>query len=565
MNRSFRDSMIGGGKSFPVAPQLRRGLSVNGASNKDLSDDSLDLFSRTRRSVSVVNSDESDVSVKPGRLSVGSVKVGRNGLDDLLSSTEGGKHDYDWLLTPPETPLVPSLIGNEPQRVQVAQRSSSLARSVSTTKASRLSVSHSESNHNARPARSSSVTRSSVSSTQFSTYSNKSTNILNTSSASVSSYIRSSTPSSRSSSSARNSTPTSRPTLSRPSTPSKACPAPNTTSRPSQNSRPSTPSSRPQIPANLTSPSPRSTSRASTPTRRNTAPSICQSPVISASSRRPVTSGRTVASISRPSSPDPPVRRTPQPIVPPDFSLETPSNLRTTLPNRPLSAGRSRPGAAVSVKANMDTPIAGTLPRRQPSPVSRGRLTESSASGRGLSNGHVADTLDSRRASFPLELTTRKSIKTPTENMGFGRNISKKSLDMAIKHMDIRNGSNGARPLSGSIRYPHSIRSNGAKSHSHSASSPASLNGNMNFSNNGPTSENGSYISRSSENGSEDDRSRFSARLTDTDIYESCRYDMILLKEDVKNTNWLHSIDDKLDGTIFENGFEPLPEPFDHL
>nr|GMD39981.1 sialidase-like isoform X1 [Ipomoea batatas] len=130
--------MIGGGKSFPVAAQLRRGLSVNGASNKDLSDDSLDLFSRTRRSVSVVNSDESDVSVKPGRLSVGSVKVGRNGLDDLLSSTEGGKHDYDWLLTPPETPLVPSFIGNEPQRVQVAPRSSSLARSVSTTKASRV-------------------------------------------------------------------------------------------------------------------------------------------------------------------------------------------------------------------------------------------------------------------------------------------------------------------------------------------------------------------------------------------------------------------------------------------
>lgn len=36
------------------------------------------------------------VSVKLGRLSVGSAKVGKNGLDDLLSSTEGGKHDYDW-------------------------------------------------------------------------------------------------------------------------------------------------------------------------------------------------------------------------------------------------------------------------------------------------------------------------------------------------------------------------------------------------------------------------------------------------------------------------------------
>ena len=36
------------------------------------------------------------VSVKLGRLSLGSAKVGKVGLDDLLSSTDGGKHDYDW-------------------------------------------------------------------------------------------------------------------------------------------------------------------------------------------------------------------------------------------------------------------------------------------------------------------------------------------------------------------------------------------------------------------------------------------------------------------------------------
>lgn len=35
-------------------------------------------------------------SVKLGRLSVGSVKLAKSGIDDLLSSTEGGKHDYDW-------------------------------------------------------------------------------------------------------------------------------------------------------------------------------------------------------------------------------------------------------------------------------------------------------------------------------------------------------------------------------------------------------------------------------------------------------------------------------------
>lgn len=36
------------------------------------------------------------VSVKLGRLSVGSAKLARSGIDDLLSSTDGGKHDYDW-------------------------------------------------------------------------------------------------------------------------------------------------------------------------------------------------------------------------------------------------------------------------------------------------------------------------------------------------------------------------------------------------------------------------------------------------------------------------------------
>ena len=36
------------------------------------------------------------VPLKLGRLSVGSAKLARSGMDDLLSSVEGGKHDYDW-------------------------------------------------------------------------------------------------------------------------------------------------------------------------------------------------------------------------------------------------------------------------------------------------------------------------------------------------------------------------------------------------------------------------------------------------------------------------------------
>ncbi|KAL3531590.1 hypothetical protein ACH5RR_005111 [Cinchona calisaya] len=573
-HRSLRDSL---NRSTSLSSsQHRRGLSLSlngGGLPKDSDDNNLlDLFSKSRRSLSLASSDESDVSVKLGRLSLGSAKPTKNGSEDLLSSTDGGKHDYDWLLTPPGTPLFPTSDGNESQAVPVGPRNNSLARSISTTKASRLSVSQSsESNNRPRPVRSSSVTRPSVSTSQYSSYSNKSTSILNTSSASVSSYIRPSTPSSRSSSAARPSTPSSRPTLSRSSTPSKVRPAPSAAStdkvRPSQNSRPSTPTSRPQISANLNSPAARSTSRPSTPTRRNPAPSLSPASGTSSSVGRSLQNGRTMATTSRPSSPSPRVRPTPQPIVIPDFPLETPPNLRTTLPDRPLSAGRSRPGIAVTLKGNVENPGATSLSRRQSSPtVTRGRLPEPSARGRILANGQVSHNTESHRAQHVSELSMRKPVKTSTESTGFGRTISKKSLDVAIRHMDVRNGSNGVRPLSGSTLFPQSIRSANSKGQlSPTLSAQATGNGDVPIYHNGATIERGNYV-RSLENGNEEDKSQFSAKLAVVDIYESSRYDTLLLKEDLKNTNWLHSIDDKSDqGAIFDNGFEPLPEPFDPL
>ncbi|KAF5941111.1 hypothetical protein HYC85_022278 [Camellia sinensis] len=577
MNRNLKESMIGG-RNIPAGTQHRRGLSLTGMSRD--ADENLDLFSRNRRSLSVASSDESDVLVKLGKLSVGSAKLAKSGMDDLLSSAEGGKHDYDWLLTPPGTPLFPSLNGSESQPPSAAPRSSSTVRSVSTTKASRLSVSQSENNHHSRPIRSSSVTRPSISSTQYSTYSNKSTSILNTSSASVSSYIRPSTPTTRSSSTARPSTPSARSVPSRSSTPSKPRPSLTSSSiertRPSQNSRPSTPSSRPQIPANLNTSVNRSASRPSTPTRRNSAPSLPSAAATSlstatGSSVRAISNGRSTATGSRPSSPSPRVRPVPQPMILPDFSLETPPNLRTTLPNRPLSAGRSRPGVAVTGKGNVESPTV-NLPRRQPSPViSRGRLTESTTRGRLHANGQAVDTMESRKALHVSDLLMRKPVKTSatsTDNSGFGRNISKKSLDMAIRHMDIRNGTSNTRPLSSSTLFPQSIRSANPKGQTsgRALSAPASGNGSLPIGSNGVLSKNGNHIIRSPENGTKEENFRDSAKLSELDIYESSRYDTILLKEDLKNTHWLHSVDDKSDqGLIFDNGFESLPEPFDPL
>ncbi|XP_015961357.1 flocculation protein FLO11 [Arachis duranensis] len=584
----------------------RRGQSLNGYgmasnNNNNNNEDNLDLFSRNRRTLSVTSSDDSsDVSVKLGRLSLGGAapKPSRNGIDDLLSSTEVGKHDYDWLLTPPGTPVFPSSEG-EPQPTTVPPRRS-LTRSTSTTKASRLSVSQSENNNHSRPARSSSVTRPSVSNShsQYSTYSsNRSTSILNTSSASVSSYIRpSSRPSSpvtRSSSAARPSTPSSRPAASsRPSTPSRVRSVSNNPTASSssadrqrtstQSSRPSTPSSRPHISTNLHSPSAptptRSLSRPSTPTRRNSMPSLSPSPSPTSSyltsSSRVSLSGRNSAPSSRPSSPSPRVRQPPQPIVPPDFPLDTPPNLRTTLPDRPVSAGRSRP-SSVTMKGNSSEPQASApVSRRHSSPiVSRGRSTEPAARTRsyGSTNGHHADVPEPRKVQHPPEVVARRSVRasttTATDNSGFGRTISKKSLDMAIKHMDIRNGAGNHRSLSNTTLFPQSIRpSSTPKSHRvSSALASVNMNGTTLHTNGVSNLDIGNDVNRiHMVRGREVDERLSSSKLSsEVDIYESSRYDALLLKEDLKNTNWLHSADDKCDqGPIFDNGFEHLPEPF---
>ncbi|KAL9997488.1 hypothetical protein Hdeb2414_s0621g00925661 [Helianthus debilis subsp. tardiflorus] len=503
MNRSSsRDSLIAAGArnhynnnytnnhnamANGVLPH-RRGMPLiknNNSVENSNANTNTDLFSRNRTSLPAASSDESDLQARLARLSVGSAKPSKNILDDLLSSNEGGKNDYDWLLTPPGTPLVP-LDAKESQPKPVTARSKSSVRSSSINKTSRLSVSQSESNYpSTRPTRSSSVTRPSISTTQYTSYSNRNTNILNTSSASVSSYIRPSTPTNRSSTSARASTPsTTRTTPSRGSTPSRTRPSPasstttDRTTRPSQTTRPSTPSSssRPQTPGSLNSPMVRPSSRPSTPTRRTLTPSLSQS---------------------------------------------------TT------------------------------------SSVSGGRGLSSRAHG----NGHVAENVEPRRTSHVPESLTRKPVKSLTsENgTGFGRNISKKSLDMAIKHMDIRNG--GARPLSGSTLFPQSIRSSSTRTQpGRTSSAPGSIDGSAN---NGLGSENGNNSNGYLWNRGQpiEDQSPHSSKLSsEVDIYESSRYDAILLKEDLKNTSWLHSADDKTDeGLLFDNGFESLPEPFGPL
>lgn len=132
---------------------------------------------------------------------------------------------------------------------------------------------------------------------------------------------------------------------------------------------------------------------------------------------------------------------------------------------------------------------------------------------------------------------------------------------------DIRNGSGNMRQLSGTTLFPQSIRSSASKPHSSRTldSATSTINSNGDYSEKSNTTA--TFSRYTTENGSEiPSNGRYNAKLSEVDIYESSRYDAILLKEDLKNTNWLHSIDDKSDhGSFFDNGFEPLPEPFGPL
>ncbi|KAB2596294.1 flocculation protein FLO11-like [Pyrus ussuriensis x Pyrus communis] len=304
----------------------------------------------------------------------------------------------------------------------------------------------------------------------------------------------------------RPATPTGRPTLPsapRPSrsstTPAKKSTVPSRSSTPSRSTaRSSTPTSRPTVPP------PKPASRASTPTRRPSMPS--PTPSISAppsksspsiSKPAPTTARNPVP--SRGASPT--VKSRPwKPSEMPGFSLEAPPNLRTTLPDRPLSATRGRPGAPSSRSSSVE-PGPNVRPRRQSCSPSRGRAPNgishtSGSSVPAFSRGHskvndnvspvlmgtkmVERVINMRKLAPPKQEDKHsphgnhsgKSASSP-DSSGFGRSLSKKSLDMAIRHMDIRRSIPGnLRPLMTNIPASsmYSVRSGPARSRTISVS-----------------------------------------------------------------------------------------------
>ncbi|XP_042052937.1 cell wall protein DAN4-like isoform X1 [Salvia splendens] len=291
-------------------------------------------------------------------------------------------------------------------------------------------------------------------------------------------------------SSSRAATPTRRPTLaaakskpSRASTPTSRVPAaaaksskpvaaPVRTSTPSRVSpRSSTPTSRTTVPT--ASSKPASTYRASTPAARSVSAAPMRKPAMTSttSSKSPsegtssrgktssIVTKNPVATRGGSSS------RASNPSEMLSMSHDASKSLKTSVPNRPASASRGRP-------SSLSYPSKGKPKQKSCSPT-KARATNGNAHRNGsatlsrswgygrhgddddvnpvlMGTKMVERVVNSRKLAPPKQdehISLENPKRSSHENSGFGRSLSKKSLDMAIRHMDIRRSVNAAGSL----------------------------------------------------------------------------------------------------------------------
>ncbi|XP_009804551.1 putative GPI-anchored protein pfl2 isoform X1 [Nicotiana sylvestris] len=426
---------------------------------------------------------------------------------DYLLNSENDKNDYDWLLSLPHTPSNPSLELEEQNIAphQNATDSSSTAQdckietnSSTTAPESKISIEQDL----AQPENSLEGPSSQSNSTGLLAVSRRKNSCAGngrplSSGGKMATSTRSATPTGRprisASKPSRASTPTSRATLpsvkpvastARSSTPTRAAP------------RSSTPTSRPSKPA-----ASKSASRSATPTRRPSTPSSI--PIVSISGARSssltkmgtTTSRKTAA--SRGTSPTMKSRPL-KPLETPSLSRDSSINSKTLVPKRPASASRGRPSAPGARPSTTNSSSDGK-PRRKSCSPSRGRATNATILSNAItllskSRGHgyekddvnpvligtqmVERVVNMRKLAPPKqddnpyhENPSKKSLSR--ENSGFGRSFSKKSLDMALRHMDIRRSVNGTlRPVLTRVSSSsaNSIRSSSTKNKTGSVS-----------------------------------------------------------------------------------------------
>ncbi|CAN4085172.1 unnamed protein product [Withania somnifera] len=416
--------------------------------------------------------------------------------DEFLNA-DNDKTDYDWLLTPPGTPLFPS-IEIESRTTMMNQLGTARAHPTALTSRLKNSIpkTTSRSNLASRQLAPSPGLNTSGSSLRRPSSSGGSRPSTPTDRRTSSSSRSSLTSASRSTSAAANKAMASTATSKSMSTAAASRPSRSATPA----SRATMPSAKPTVPQRSSTPTSRSSARSSTPTSR-------ASVTVSKSTSRPATPTCRATSVSSTTNTTiPPVKplfsssgtkssRTtsrnpaashassptvkPRPWKPsdmPGFSLDVPPNLRTSLPDRPISATRGRPGAA-SVRSSSVEPASNGRVRRQSCSPARGRppigVMHSSGSSvpvpsmsrlhakanDNVSPGMVGTKMVERVINMRKLVPPKQDDKhSPHSNLsadslspdssGFGRTLSKKSLDMAIRHMDIRQRVSGnLRPL----------------------------------------------------------------------------------------------------------------------
>ncbi|KAF9665191.1 hypothetical protein SADUNF_Sadunf16G0096700 [Salix dunnii] len=470
----------------------------------------------------------------------------RTATEKFLDS-ENDKSDYDWLLTPPRTPLFTSL---ELESQKSARSQIGMSNARPTALKSRLI------NIQEEPA-----SRTNVGCKGTTLLSGlNSTSAGNRRSASAGgqrSALRPATPIGRPSLSAtakhsRPSTPTSRPAL---SSAKSVAPAARSSTPTRTAARSSTPTARPSLSGS------KPASKSATPIRQSTPsspPSVAGAPgqtfsltkSIPATLKNPVPSrGISPTVKSRPWKPE----------EIPGYSLDAPPNLRTSLPERPASASRDRPGGPGARPASASSERPGGPgarptsasrerpggPGARPASASRGRpggpgarptsasrerpggpAARPASASRGRPGGPSArsSSIDAgsngrprqqscspsrgraSQMSIPTKSRTQTNISddvnpvlmgtkmvervvnmrklvppkqdgshsthsnsagksSSLDSAGFGRTLSKKSLDMAMRHMDIRRSISGnLRPLMTNIPASsmYSVRSGGS-------------------------------------------------------------------------------------------------------
>ncbi|KAL0336007.1 UNVERIFIED_CONTAM: hypothetical protein Sradi_4812600 [Sesamum radiatum] len=328
----------------------------------------------------------------------------RGESSDLLNA-EGDKNDYDWLITPPETPLFPSLDDVAPQ-VSLAPRGRPRSQPVSISRSSTMEKGYRTARGSASPHRLSPSPRSSNSALQSRTRPFSATH------SSPPPTLRQSSPSRR---------------LSPP--PSKPTPAP----------RSGTPTPAPRS----GTPTPR---RMSTGSTSATAPSRVR--------------GTSPIKTSVGNSASPKIRAWQSNI--PGFSLEAPPNLRTSLADRPASYVRgsspaSRNGSrsgrqSMSPTASRSVSSSHSHERDQFSSYSKGSVASSgdddvdslqsnpiSSSGRSVPRSLGA---------FPNNRATGFS-KKPTKALS--SSAPKRSFDLALRQMERKGPQDMFRPLLSSV------------------------------------------------------------------------------------------------------------------